>query len=44
MSTGKTMRALLLRQHGGLDQLQVVNDYPVPAVTEGHVVIRVRAS
>jgi alcohol dehydrogenase len=44
MSTGKTMRALLLKQHGGLDNLNVVNDYPVPAVIDGHVVIRVRAS
>ncbi len=38
------MRALLLRKHGGLDELAVVNDHPVPAATEGHVVIRVRAS
>src|SRR5437870_10305460 len=45
MATGKTtMRALLLRQHGGLDDLAVVDDYPVPKVVEGHVVIRVRAS
>jgi alcohol dehydrogenase len=40
----KTMKALVLNQHGGLDQLQVVNDKPVPQVTAGHVVIRVRAS
>jgi alcohol dehydrogenase len=38
------MRALVLRQHGTRDDLAVVNDYPVPQVTEGHVVIRVRAS
>src|SRR6202166_1118886 len=38
------MRALVLRQHGGLSDLEVVNDYPVPGATEGHVVIRVRAS
>ncbi|WP_198299244.1 zinc-binding dehydrogenase [Bordetella genomosp. 13] len=38
------MKALVLDQHGGLDQLKVVTDKPVPAVTEGHVVIRVRAS
>jgi alcohol dehydrogenase len=38
------MRALVLRQHGGLENLQVVTDYPVPQVTDGHVVIRVRAS
>jgi alcohol dehydrogenase len=40
----KTMRALLLRKHGGLDDLEVVDDHPVPAAVEGHVVIRVRAS
>jgi alcohol dehydrogenase len=38
------MKALVLRKHGGLDELDVVDDHPVPAVTEGHVVIRVRAS
>ncbi|ANN66995.1 SDR family NAD(P)-dependent oxidoreductase [Bordetella bronchialis] len=40
----KTMKALVLDQHGGLDQLRVVTDKPVPAVVPGHVVIRVRAS
>ncbi|MFY1852111.1 zinc-binding dehydrogenase [Achromobacter xylosoxidans] len=38
------MKALLLSEHGGLDQLRVVTDKAVPAPTEGHVVIRVRAS
>ncbi|WP_427185456.1 SDR family NAD(P)-dependent oxidoreductase [Bordetella bronchialis] len=38
------MKALVLDQHGGLDQLRVVTDKPVPAVVPGHVVIRVRAS
>src|SRR6188508_3106812 len=38
------MKALVLKKHGTLDELQVVGDYPVPQVTEGHVVIRVRAS
>ena len=38
------MKALVLRKHGTLDDLQVVSDYPVPQATEGHVVIRVRAS
>ncbi|WP_217906616.1 SDR family NAD(P)-dependent oxidoreductase [Bordetella genomosp. 11] len=38
------MKALVLDQHGGIEQLRVVNDKPVPAVTPGHVVIRVRAS
>jgi NADPH:quinone reductase-like Zn-dependent oxidoreductase len=40
----KTMKALLLRKHGGLDDLDVVDDHPVPKPAEGHVVIRVRAS
>src|SRR5438132_13019418 len=38
------MKALLLRKHGGLDDLEVVNDHPLPSATDGHVVIRVRAS
>ena len=41
---GKTMKALVLRKHGDLHELQVVGDYPVPQATEGHVVIRVSAS
>ncbi len=44
MSGGKTMKALVLRRHGGLENLEVVTDYPVPQVAEGCVVIRVRAS
>jgi NADPH:quinone reductase-like Zn-dependent oxidoreductase len=39
-----SMKALVLKQHGGLDDLTVVSDYPMPRATEGHVVIRVRAS
>jgi NADPH:quinone reductase-like Zn-dependent oxidoreductase len=42
--SGKTMRALVLRTHGGLENLDVVDDHPVPQAAEGHVVIRVRAS
>src|SRR5215207_4976334 len=38
------MKALVLKKHGTLDELQVVTDYPVPQAIEGHVVIRVRAS
>src|SRR5271154_5788229 len=38
------MRALLLRKHGTLDELEVVDDHPMPQPVEGHVVIRVRAS
>jgi NADPH:quinone reductase-like Zn-dependent oxidoreductase len=44
MSDPNTMKALVLRQHGDLDELQVVEDHPVPRADEGHVVIRVRAS
>src|SRR5262244_3710184 len=39
-----TMRALVLRRHGGRSDLEVVDEYPVPRATEGQVVIRVRAS
>ena len=39
-----TMKALVLKKHGGLEELTVVTDYPVPRAVEGHVVIRVRAS
>src|SRR5499427_6900475 len=42
--SAKTMKALLLRRHGDLQDLEVVSDYPVPQATEGHVVIRVKAS
>jgi 2-desacetyl-2-hydroxyethyl bacteriochlorophyllide A dehydrogenase len=38
------MRALLLRRHGGLDDLDVVADYPTPQPGDGEVVIRVRAA
>ena len=44
MSGQKTMKALVLRKHGGLDELAVVSDHPLPAAVAGHVVIRVRAS
>ena len=44
MSGKKTMNALVLRKHGGLDELEVVSDHPLPAAVPGHVVIRVRAS
>src|SRR5229473_1148829 len=40
----KTMKALVLRRHGDLENLEVVTDHPVPEATEGHVVIRVKAS
>jgi NADPH:quinone reductase-like Zn-dependent oxidoreductase len=38
------MKALLLRTHGELDQLTVVEDHPKPEASPGTVVIRVRAS
>jgi NADPH:quinone reductase-like Zn-dependent oxidoreductase len=38
------MKALVLRRHGGLGDLEIVGDYPVSRASEGHVVIRVRAS
>ena len=38
------MKALLLRQHGGLENLELVTDHPMPVAIEGHVVLRVRAS
>src|SRR6266704_6016316 len=39
-----TMRALVLRTHGGLENLDVVDNHPLPQAAAGHVVIRVRAS
>src|SRR5450631_1716977 len=42
--TARTMRALVLRRHGSRDDLELVEDYPAPRATDGHVVIRVRAS
>ncbi len=38
------MKALILREHGGLENLNCVNDYPVPKIKEGHVIIKVGAS
>ncbi|MCY3732359.1 MAG: zinc-binding dehydrogenase [Rhodospirillaceae bacterium] len=38
------MKAVVLSRHGGLDQLHPVSDFPDPTATEGHVVIRVRAT
>ena len=40
----KTMKALLLRQHGEVSDLEVVNDHPVPSPKPGEVLIRVGAS
>ena len=38
------MKAVVLHEHGGIDRLQYVTDFPDPVVTDGHVVIRVRAT
>lgn len=40
----KTMKALLLKQHGDVSDLEVVDDYPMPSAKAGEVVIRVGAS
>jgi NADPH:quinone reductase-like Zn-dependent oxidoreductase len=44
VSGNNTMKALVLRKHGGLDGLAVVSDYPIPRAVAGQVVIQVRAS
>jgi alcohol dehydrogenase len=38
------MKAVVLREHGDLDTLRYETDFPDPVATEGHVVIRVRAT
>ena len=38
------MRAVILKQHGQVDDLELVEDFPDPQVEAGHVVIRVRAT
>ena len=38
------MKAVALQQHGGLEQLKLVPNFPDPAVEDGHVVIRVKAT
>lgn len=38
------MRALVLSQHGGLENLRVVSDHPTPKADHGQAVIRVRAA
>jgi len=38
------MTAVVLHEHGGLDKLQYVTDFPDPVAIESHVVIRVRAT
>jgi len=38
------MKAVVLHEHGGLEKLQYVTDFPDPVVIEGHAVIRVGAT
>jgi NADPH:quinone reductase-like Zn-dependent oxidoreductase len=38
------MRAVVLKEHGGLEKLEYVKDFPDPRAVEGHVVIRVHAT
>jgi alcohol dehydrogenase len=38
------MKAVVLREHGTLDKLEYVEDFPDPQAIEGHVVLRVRAT
>src|ERR1700679_1024246 len=40
----ETMKALVLRQHGGFENLELVTNHPRPKAQLGAVVIRVRAS
>jgi NADPH:quinone reductase-like Zn-dependent oxidoreductase len=44
VSVPRTMRALVLRRHGGRENLDLVDDYPVPLPREGEALIRVRAA
>ena len=38
------MKALILNGHGGLENLELVNDKPLPVAGEGEVLVRVKAS
>jgi alcohol dehydrogenase len=38
------MKAVVLKKHGAIDDLEYVTDFPDPVVTDGHVVIRVGAT
>jgi NADPH:quinone reductase-like Zn-dependent oxidoreductase len=38
------MKAVVLKQHGVIDSLEYVTDFPDPQASAGHVVIRVRAT
>jgi alcohol dehydrogenase len=43
MNPPDTMCAVLLTGHGGMDKLEYVEDYPVPAIADDEVLIEVRA-
>ena len=38
------MKAVVLKQHGAIDSLEYVTDFPDPKAVDGHVVIRVGAT
>ncbi len=40
----RTMKAVLLKGHGGLEQLEYRDDVPVPAPAAGEVLVQVRAA
>jgi alcohol dehydrogenase len=44
MAPGEIMKAMTVREHGGMDKLQFEPDFPDPRPGEGDVVVRVRAS
>ncbi len=44
MSLPSAMRALVLRRHGGCENLAVVGDHPVPRPQAGQALVRVRAA
>jgi NADPH:quinone reductase-like Zn-dependent oxidoreductase len=44
VSLPQTMRALVLRRHGGRENLALVDDHPVPRPAAGEALVRVRAA
>ena len=38
------MRAAIIREHGGPEQFQVVDDWPQPVIAEGDVLLKVKAA
>src|ERR1700688_2748931 len=41
---GGRMRAMVVRQHGGPEVMELVSDFPDPTIGEGDVLVRVRAA